>query len=59
MKELIKKLDVEYGFGLTDEEIAQIARQAEKANELFRALHSLDLPEVPPFVTVKIERSHD
>lgn len=57
MKETIKKLDAEYGFGLSDEEVELIARQAERASELFRALHALDLPEVPP--STGAERKHD
>jgi hypothetical protein len=54
MRELIKQLDAEYGFDLSESEIELIVRQAERAGELLRSLHSLDLPEVAPLM--KIDR---
>jgi hypothetical protein len=45
MKELIRKLDAEYAFGLTEEEIDLIARQAEESARLYQKLHEVDVAE--------------
>lgn len=45
MKELIRKLDAEYAFGLTEEEIDLIARQAEESARLYQKLHEVDITE--------------
>ena len=42
MKELIKRLDAEYGFNLSEEEIEIIAKQAEKSDLLFQGLYKED-----------------
>jgi hypothetical protein len=43
LRELIKKLDAEYGCNLSESEIDPIVRQAQKANELQRSLHTLSV----------------
>ena len=55
MRELIKKLDAEYGFNLSESEIELIVQQAQKADELLRSLHTLDLTEIAPLM--KIDRA--
>ena len=52
MRELIKKLDAEYGFNLSEPEIELIVKQSQKADELLRCLHALDIPEVAPLMKV-------
>lgn len=59
MRALIKKLDAEYGFNLSESEIELIAQQAERADELLKSLHSLDLPEVAPLIKIDREAAHD
>lgn len=48
MKEIVRKLDAEYGFGLTDEKIEPVARQAEDARRLFQRLYEVNLKHVTP-----------
>lgn len=52
MKELVKKLDAEYGFGLTQEEIEIVAKQAEDAERSFKPLFEVDLTGVMPLTKV-------
>lgn len=52
MKEEVLRLNEEYGFGLSEEEIEIIAKQAERANELFKQFDSLDLSGVVPALTL-------
>lgn len=54
MKELVKRLDAEYKFGLTEEEVEIIAKQAEDAERLFKPLFDVDLTGIMPLM--KIER---
>jgi hypothetical protein len=50
MEEQLRKLNAEYGFNLTEEEIKVIARQAEEANLLFQPLFEVDLSGVMPIL---------
>lgn len=59
MRELIRKLDAEYGFNLSESEIELIVRQAQKAGELLRSLHALDLPEIAPLMKIDRQETHD
>ena len=59
MRELIKKLDAEYGFHLTEAEVDLIVRQAERADELLRQLQALDFPEVAPLMKIDRQEHHD
>jgi hypothetical protein len=59
LRELIKKLDAEYGFNLSESEIDLIVRQAQKADELLRSLHTLDLPEMAPLMKIDRQEAHE
>jgi hypothetical protein len=50
MEEHVRKLDAEYGFNLTEEEIKLVARQAEEAKKLFQPLFEVDLIHVMPIL---------
>ncbi len=52
MKELIRQLDSEYGFKLSEEEVELIAKQWESANRMFQRLNDVDLAGVPPIMKV-------
>ncbi|MCH7916089.1 MAG: hypothetical protein IH856_24140 [Deltaproteobacteria bacterium] len=52
MREEVKRLDAEYGFNLSEEEIELIAEQAEAANRLFQPLYEVDLTGVMPIMKV-------
>ena len=52
MKEEVRRLNVEYGFNLSEEEIELIAKQAEAANRLFKPLYEVDLTGVMPLMKV-------
>jgi hypothetical protein len=50
MEGQIRRLNVEYGFELSEEEITVIARQAEEAQRLYRSLYDVDLTGVMPIL---------
>jgi hypothetical protein len=50
MEEHVKRLNAEYGFQLSEDEIKLIAEQARAAEELFRPLHDIDLTHTMPIV---------
>ena len=52
MKELIRQLDSEYGFKLSDEEVELIAKQWESANRMFQRFNEVDLTGVAPIMRV-------
>jgi Asp-tRNA(Asn)/Glu-tRNA(Gln) amidotransferase C subunit len=52
MEEQVRRLNREYGFDLTEDEIKLVARQAEEAERLFRSLHEIDLTDVMPILKV-------
>ncbi|MCZ6451513.1 MAG: hypothetical protein O6918_11725 [Deltaproteobacteria bacterium] len=52
MREEVKRLDAEYGFNLSEEEIELIVEQAEAANRLFQPLNDVDLFGVMPIMKV-------
>ncbi len=52
MREAVKRLNAEYGFKLSEEEIELIAEQAEAANRLFQPLNDVDLRGVMPIMKV-------
>ncbi len=52
MREAVKRLNAEYGFKLSEEEIELIAEQAEAANRLFQPLYEVDLLGVMPIMKV-------
>jgi Asp-tRNA(Asn)/Glu-tRNA(Gln) amidotransferase C subunit len=52
MKEAVQRLNVEYGLGLTEEEIEQIAKQAEAGQKLFAKLYEVDVEGVVPALKI-------
>ena len=52
MKELIRQLDSEYRFNLSEEEVELIAKQWESANRMFQRLNDVDLAGVSPVMKV-------
>ncbi len=52
MKEMVRRLDAEYGFALTEEEIELIAKQVEAANRLFKPLFDVDVTGIMPLMKV-------
>lgn len=52
MEEVIRKLNDEYGFGLSEEEIRLVAVQAEESRRLFQCFHDVDLTGVMPWTRV-------
>jgi H2-forming N5,N10-methylenetetrahydromethanopterin dehydrogenase-like enzyme len=52
MKEAIRRLNEEYGFKLTDQEIDIVARQAEDAALLFRPLFEVDVTGIAPLTKI-------
>jgi len=45
MRELIRKLDAEYGFSLTEDEITLIAKQAEEMSRLYQRLYEVEIDQ--------------
>jgi hypothetical protein len=52
MKEAVQKLNVEYGLGLTEDEIEQIAKQAVASEKLFAQLYDVDVEGIAPALTI-------
>jgi Asp-tRNA(Asn)/Glu-tRNA(Gln) amidotransferase C subunit len=53
MKDAVQRLNLEYGLNLSDDEIEQIAKQAEAGRRLFQKLFEVDVKGVVP--TLKID----
>lgn len=54
MEETIKRINAEFGFELTDEEIKRIAIQAEAINRSLQPLFDVDVTQVMP--VIKLDR---
>jgi len=52
MKEAIRRLNLEYGFDLTEREIDVVAKQAQEAALLFRPLFEVDLTNIAPLTKI-------
>ena len=52
MKDAVRRLNVEYGFNLSEEEIDLVAKQAEEAALLFRPLFEVDVTGITPLTKV-------
>jgi Asp-tRNA(Asn)/Glu-tRNA(Gln) amidotransferase C subunit len=52
MKDALRRLNVEYGFNLTEEEMDQIAKQAEASQRLFQRLYEVDVTGVVPVLKI-------
>jgi hypothetical protein len=57
MEEQVRKLNAEYGFQLSPDEIRLIAEQAEAAERLFGPLREVDLTHVMPLLKVDQPRA--
>jgi hypothetical protein len=53
MEEQVRKLNAEYGFNLSEDEITVIVRQAEETERLLRPLNEMDLIDVMPILKVE------
>ena len=53
MEEQIRRLNAEYGFNLSEDEIKLIVQQAEETERLLRPLNELDLIDVVPILKVE------
>ncbi len=53
MEEQIRKLNAEYGFNLSEDEIKIIVRQAEETERLLWPLNEVDLVDVMPILKVE------
>ena len=53
MEEQVRKLNAEFGFNLSEEEIKVIVRQAEETDRLLRPLNEMDLIDVMPILKVE------
>jgi hypothetical protein len=53
MEEQIRKLNAEYGFNLSEDEIKVIIQQAEETERLLRPLNEMDLIDVMPLLKVE------
>ncbi|MFQ5684077.1 MAG: hypothetical protein ACE5HC_12485 [Candidatus Binatia bacterium] len=52
MEEIVWKLNSDYGFELSPNEVQKITRQAEAANRVFKCLGEIDLTGVTPIMKV-------
>jgi Asp-tRNA(Asn)/Glu-tRNA(Gln) amidotransferase C subunit len=52
MKDAVRKLNVEYRFNLSDQEIDIVAKQAEEAALLFQPLFEVDVTGVMPLTKI-------
>lgn len=59
MRELIKQINLEYDFNLSDSEIEVVVHEIELANERLRSLQAIDLPDVSPITQINFRDSYD
>jgi Asp-tRNA(Asn)/Glu-tRNA(Gln) amidotransferase C subunit len=52
MKDAVRRLNVEYGFNLSDQEIDLVAKQAEEAALLFQPLFEVDVTDIAPLTKI-------
>ncbi len=52
MKEVIRSLNAEFGFNLSEDEVELIAAEAEEANRLFERLYEVDTTGIMPILKV-------
>jgi hypothetical protein len=52
MKDAVRRLNFEYGFNLSDQEIDLVAKQAEEAAFLFQPLFQVDLTNITPLTKI-------
>jgi Asp-tRNA(Asn)/Glu-tRNA(Gln) amidotransferase C subunit len=52
MKDAVRRLNVEYRFNLSDQEIDVVAKQAEEAAILFQPLFEVDVTSIAPLTKI-------
>ena len=52
MKDAVRKLNIEYGFNLNEQEIDLVAKQAEEAALLFQPLFEVELTGIAPLTKI-------
>ena len=52
MKDEVRRLNVEYRFNLSDDEIALVAKQAEEAALLFQPLFEVEIAGITPLTKI-------
>ena len=57
MEDQIKRLNAQYGFALSEEEIKLVARQAEEINRMFEPLFEVDLNNIMPAMKISHKRT--
>jgi Asp-tRNA(Asn)/Glu-tRNA(Gln) amidotransferase C subunit len=50
VEDQLRKIDREYRFNLTEEEIQSLVQRAEEFELLFRCLYDVDLSDTPPLL---------
>ena len=55
MKELLRKLDAEYGFKLTEEEMDRIAKEVKEAEWLFQQINEVDVAGKTPLMKLDVK----
>jgi hypothetical protein len=57
MKELIRRIDAEYGFHLTEDEVDRIAKESKDADSLLQEINSIDVSGITPLLKLALKRS--
>ena len=57
MREQLRKLNVEYGFKLTDAEIDRIANEAKETEWLFEQINEVDVSGKTPLMKLPLKRA--
>ena len=52
MEDQVRRVNSDYGFNLSEEEIQTIARKAEEFERLFRCLYEVDLTDTAPLLNL-------
>jgi hypothetical protein len=55
MESQVRKLDAEYGFGLSEDEIKTISRRVEEFERLFQPLYEVDLRDTAPLLKLDLK----
>jgi hypothetical protein len=50
MENQLRKINREYGFNLSDDDIQTLARRGEEFEQLFRALYEVDVSDTAPLL---------
>jgi hypothetical protein len=56
-EELLRKIDAEYGFKLTEEEMSRIENDAKEAEWLFQQVNEVDVSGKAPFMKLALKGS--